>query len=209
MDVKNAFLNRPLKEEVYVSQPDGFVDTNFSNHVYRLKKALYGLKQAPRAWYDKLSSFWIEHHFIKSIVDPTLFTRRHEDDILLVQVYVDDIIFGSSNPVFSNTFAKLVKNNFEMSMMGEMNFFSWASAPSVTPWNLHKSDLQGTSTDPTKYHSMIGGLMYVTASRPEISFAAFMCVRYQARRMVEHLKEMQTKQGAMMIVKAHPEEYNF
>ncbi|GJZ62690.1 retrovirus-related pol polyprotein from transposon TNT 1-94 [Tanacetum coccineum] len=84
MDVKTAFLNGPLKKEVFVSQPDGFVDPDFPNHVYRLKKALYGLKQAPRAWYDKLFSFLIEHHFTKVIVDPTLFRRRHRDDILLV-----------------------------------------------------------------------------------------------------------------------------
>ncbi|GKE51838.1 retrovirus-related pol polyprotein from transposon TNT 1-94, partial [Tanacetum coccineum] len=77
MDVKIVFLNGPLKEEVYVSQPDGFVDPDFSNHVYRLKKTLYGLKQAPRAWYDKPSSFLIEHHFTKGTIDPTLFTRIH------------------------------------------------------------------------------------------------------------------------------------
>ncbi|GJU01811.1 retrovirus-related pol polyprotein from transposon TNT 1-94 [Tanacetum coccineum] len=84
MDVKNAFLNGALKEEVYVSQPDGFVDPNFSNHVYHLNKALYSLKQAPRAWYDTLSSFLIDNHFTKGIVDPTLFTRRRGDDILFV-----------------------------------------------------------------------------------------------------------------------------
>ncbi|GJV63470.1 retrovirus-related pol polyprotein from transposon TNT 1-94 [Tanacetum coccineum] len=123
MDVKTAFLNGPLKEEVFVQQPDGFVDPDFPNHVYRLKKALYGLKQAPRAWYDKLSSFLIEHHFTKGIVDPTLFTRRHGDDILLVQIYVDDIIFGSTKPVFAKRFEKLMKDNFEMSMIGEMKFF--------------------------------------------------------------------------------------
>ncbi|GKA46313.1 retrovirus-related pol polyprotein from transposon TNT 1-94 [Tanacetum coccineum] len=123
MDVKTAFLNGPLKEEVYVSQPEGFIDPEFPDHVYRLKKALYGLKQAPRAWYDKLSSFLIQHGFTKGIVDPTLFTRRHGEDILLVQVYVDDIIFGSTNPDFSKRFANLMKNNFEMSMMGELKFF--------------------------------------------------------------------------------------
>ncbi|GJU34839.1 retrovirus-related pol polyprotein from transposon TNT 1-94 [Tanacetum coccineum] len=123
MDVKTAFLNGPLKEEVYVSQPEGFIDPEFPDHVYRLKKSLYGLKQAPRAWYDKLSSFLIEHGFTKGIIDPTLFTRRHGEDILLVQVYVDDIIFGSTNPDFSKRFANLMKNNFEMSMMGELKFF--------------------------------------------------------------------------------------
>nr|GFA41029.1 copia protein [Tanacetum cinerariifolium] len=84
MDVKMEFLNGLLKEEVFVRQPDGFVDPYFPNHMYRLKKALYGLKQAPRTWYDKLSSFLIEHHFTKGLVDPILFTRRYRDDILLV-----------------------------------------------------------------------------------------------------------------------------
>ncbi|GKF02037.1 retrovirus-related pol polyprotein from transposon TNT 1-94 [Tanacetum coccineum] len=84
MDVKTTFLNGPLKEEVYVSQPEGFIDPEFPDHVYRLKKAIYGLKQAPRAWYDKLSSFLIEHGFTKGIIDPTLFTLRHGGDILLV-----------------------------------------------------------------------------------------------------------------------------
>ncbi|GJS83067.1 retrovirus-related pol polyprotein from transposon TNT 1-94 [Tanacetum coccineum] len=117
-----AFLNGPLKEEVFVSQPNGFVYPDFPN-IYSLKKALYGLKQTTKAWYDKLYSFLIEHHFTKGIVDPTLFTRRYKDDILLVQIYADDIIFGSTNLVFSNRFAKLMKNNFEISMMGEMKFF--------------------------------------------------------------------------------------
>ncbi|GKE12261.1 retrovirus-related pol polyprotein from transposon TNT 1-94 [Tanacetum coccineum] len=123
MDVKTTFLNGLLKEEVFVCQPDGFVDPDFPNHIYRLKKALYGLKQALRAWYDKLSSFLIKHHFKKGIFDPTLFTRRHRDDILLVQIYVDDIIFGSTKPVFAKRFEKLMKANFEMSMIGEMKFF--------------------------------------------------------------------------------------
>nr|GEW19759.1 hypothetical protein [Tanacetum cinerariifolium] len=120
IDFEESFAPVARLEAVH---PDGFVDPNFPNYVYRLKKALYGLKQAPRAWYDKLSSFLIKHHFTKGIVDPTLFTRRHEDDILLVQIYVDDIIFGFTNLVFSNRFAKLMKDNFEMSMMGEMKFF--------------------------------------------------------------------------------------
>nr|GEX70694.1 copia protein [Tanacetum cinerariifolium] len=123
MDVKTAFLNSPLKEEVVVHQPDGFVDPDFSNHIYRLKKAFYGFKQTPKAWYEKLSSFLIEHHFTKGIVDPTLLTRRYGDDILLVQIYVDDIIFGSTNPVSSNRFVKLMKDNFKMSMIGKMKFF--------------------------------------------------------------------------------------
>ncbi|GJR87804.1 retrovirus-related pol polyprotein from transposon TNT 1-94 [Tanacetum coccineum] len=123
IDVKTTFLNGPLKKEVYVSQPDGYVDLDFLDHVYRLKKSLYGFKQAPRAWYDKLSSFPIEHHFTKGIVDLTLFTRSHGGYILLVQVYVDDIIFGFTNPDFSKRFANLMENKFEMFMMGELKFF--------------------------------------------------------------------------------------
>ncbi|GJY40448.1 retrovirus-related pol polyprotein from transposon TNT 1-94 [Tanacetum coccineum] len=175
MDVKTAFLNGPLKEEVYVSQPEGFIDPEFPNHVYRLKKALYGLKQAPRAW----------------------------GDILLIQVYVDDIIFGSTNPYFSKRFANLMKNNFEMSMMGELKFFLGLQVHQSlrgifisqsqyaiellkkhgldecvsmsTPMATERpdADLQGTPTDQTTYRRMIGGLMYLTASRPDIAFATF------------------------------------
>ncbi|GJR47755.1 retrovirus-related pol polyprotein from transposon TNT 1-94 [Tanacetum coccineum] len=171
MDVKTAFLNGPLKEEVYVSQPEG-----------------------TRAWYDKLSSFLIEHGFTKGIIDPTLFTRRHGEDILLVQVYVDDIIFGSTNPDFSKRFANLMKNNFEMSMMGELKFFLRLQVHQSprgifisqsqyaiellkkhgldecvsmsTPMATERldADLQGTPTDQTTYRRMIGGLMYLTAS---------------------------------------------
>ncbi|GKD47180.1 retrovirus-related pol polyprotein from transposon TNT 1-94, partial [Tanacetum coccineum] len=181
MDVKTAF-------QMDVSQPEGFIDLEFPDHVYRLKKALYGLKQAPRAWYDKLSSFLIQHGFTKGIVDPTLFTRRHVEDILLVQVYVDDIIFGSTNPDFSKHFANLIKNNLEMCMMGELKFFLglrvhqsprsiFISQSQYTIELLKKhgldecvsmstpmatkrldADLQGTPTDQMTYRRMIGGL---------------------------------------------------
>ncbi|GJZ86698.1 retrovirus-related pol polyprotein from transposon TNT 1-94 [Tanacetum coccineum] len=123
MDVKTAFLNGPLKEEVYVAQPDGFVDPDHPEKVYLLRKALYGLKQAPRAWYDELSNFLISKGFTKGTIDPTLFTIRYGEDILLVQIYVDDIIFGSTNPKFSKRFEKLMHSRFEMSLMGEMKFF--------------------------------------------------------------------------------------
>ncbi|GKE76259.1 retrovirus-related pol polyprotein from transposon TNT 1-94 [Tanacetum coccineum] len=209
MDVKTTFLNGPLKEEVFVQQPDGFVDSDFPNHIYRLKKDLYGLKQAPRAWYDKLSSFLIEHHFTKGIIDLTQFTRRHGDNILLVQIYVDDIIFGSTKLVFAKRFEKLMKDNFKMSMIGEMKFFlglkvhqsprgifisqSQYTLDILKKHNMEKSDivstpmattnleadLQGTLVDQTKYHSMIGGLMYLTASRPDIAFATFVDADHQ------------------------------
>ncbi|GJZ75674.1 retrovirus-related pol polyprotein from transposon TNT 1-94 [Tanacetum coccineum] len=98
LNVKTAFLHGTLKEDVYVCQPEGFIDVDHPSQVYKLKKALYGLKQAPRAWYDELSTFLLQNHFLKGTIDPTLFIRRFDDDILVVQVYVDDIIFGSTHP---------------------------------------------------------------------------------------------------------------
>jgi len=99
MDVKSAFLNGLLNEEVYVSQPPGFEDIEYPDHVYKLKRALCGLKQVPRAWYERLSKFLLEKGFSRGNVDNTLFSKRKGKDILLVQVYVDDIIFGSTNDI--------------------------------------------------------------------------------------------------------------
>nr|GEV22212.1 retrovirus-related Pol polyprotein from transposon TNT 1-94 [Tanacetum cinerariifolium] len=123
MDVKTAFLHGLLKEDVYVCQPEGFINADHPSHVYKLKKALYGLKQAPKAWYDELSMFLLQNHFFKGTIDPTLFIRRFDDDILVVQVYVDDIIFVSTHPRYTYLFSDLMKSRFEMSMMGEMTFF--------------------------------------------------------------------------------------
>nr|GFA21299.1 retrovirus-related Pol polyprotein from transposon TNT 1-94 [Tanacetum cinerariifolium] len=106
MDVKTAFLNGILREEVYVNQQDGFVDPNNPNHVYRLKKTLYGVKQAPRAWYDLLSSFLLSQGFSKDTVDPTLFISRKGKDILLIQIYVDDIIFASTTTKLCDKFSR-------------------------------------------------------------------------------------------------------
>ncbi|GJU72930.1 retrovirus-related pol polyprotein from transposon TNT 1-94 [Tanacetum coccineum] len=123
MDVKTAFMNGELKEVVYVSQPEGFVDQDNPSHVYKLKKALYGLKQAPRVWYDMLSSFLISQQLSKGAIDPTLFTRHTGNDMLLVQIYVDDIIFASTNTSMCNEFANQMTNKFKMSMMRKMSFF--------------------------------------------------------------------------------------
>ncbi|GJX33017.1 retrovirus-related pol polyprotein from transposon TNT 1-94, partial [Tanacetum coccineum] len=118
IDVKTTFLNGPLKEEVYVNQPDGFVDPHHPDKVYHLKKALYGLKQAPRAWYNELSKFLVSKGFSKGSIDLTLFITKKGEDILLVQIYVDGIIFGSTNPKLSKRFEKLMHSKFKMSMMG-------------------------------------------------------------------------------------------
>ncbi|GJU19717.1 retrovirus-related pol polyprotein from transposon TNT 1-94 [Tanacetum coccineum] len=217
MDVKTAFLNGPLKEEVYVNQPEGFIDPHHPDKVYRLKKALYGLKQAPRAWYDELSNFLVSKGFSKGSIDPTLFITKHGEDILLVQIYVDDIIFGSTNPKLSKRFEKLMHNKFEMSMMGELKFFlgiqihqsprgifinqakyaqeilikhGMTSCDSIgTPMATKHldADLSGTPVDQTKYRSMVGALMYLTASRPDIVHATCYCARYQARPTEKHL----------------------
>ncbi|GJV70198.1 retrovirus-related pol polyprotein from transposon TNT 1-94 [Tanacetum coccineum] len=123
MDMKMTFLNGILNKDVYVSQPEGFVNQDHPNHVFRLKKALYGLKQAPRAWYDLLSKFLLSQKFVKGIVDPMLFTQKDGNDLILVQIYVDDIIFASTNPIFCDKFAKLMSKHFKMSMMGQISFF--------------------------------------------------------------------------------------
>jgi hypothetical protein len=123
MDVKSAFLNGYIEEEVYVRQPPGFEDSKFPEHVFKLKKSLYGLKQAPRAWYKYLSNFILEKDFTRGKVDTTLFRKSFKNDILICQIYVDDIIFGTSNVSLGREFAKSMQAEFEMSMMGELKFF--------------------------------------------------------------------------------------
>ncbi|GKA56719.1 retrovirus-related pol polyprotein from transposon TNT 1-94 [Tanacetum coccineum] len=162
MDVKTAFLNGELKEEVYISQPEGFVDQDNPSHVCRLKKALCGLKQAPRAWYDMLSSFLISQHFSKGAVDLTLFTRKAGNDLLL----------------------------FKMSMMGQMSFFlglQMSQNTHIVEKNNLDEDLQGTPVDATLYRGMVGSLMYLTPNRPDLIYAACLCARYQAKATEKHL----------------------
>ncbi|GJT59234.1 retrovirus-related pol polyprotein from transposon TNT 1-94 [Tanacetum coccineum] len=218
MDVKTAFLNGNLREEVYVSQPDGFVDKDNPNHLYKLKKALYGLKQAPRAWYDMLSSFLISQDFSKGLVDLTLFIRRDGKELLLVQIYVDDIIFAATTPELCDLFSKIMCSKFKMSMMGKISFFlglqisqsprgifinqskyaleslkkyGFDSCDPVDTPMVEKSkldeDKEGKAVDPSHYRGMIGTLLYLTASRPDLQFAICMCARYQARPTEKHL----------------------
>ncbi|KAK1694357.1 hypothetical protein QYE76_011054 [Lolium multiflorum] len=123
MVVKSAFLNGSLHEEVYVKQPPGFEDPHFLDHVFKLNKALYGLKQAPRAWYEHLRELLEDRGFEVGKIDPTLFTKKVNGELFICQLYVDDIIFGSTNTKFNDEFAKLMTNRFEMSMMGERKFF--------------------------------------------------------------------------------------
>jgi hypothetical protein len=123
MDVKSAFLNGPIKEEVYVEQPPGFEDSEYPNHVYKFSKALYGLKQAPRAWYECLRDFLITNGFKVGKVDPTFFTKTIAKDLFVCQIYVDDIIFGSTNKSTCEEFSRIMIQKFEMFMMGELKYF--------------------------------------------------------------------------------------
>ncbi|CAH9114563.1 unnamed protein product [Cuscuta europaea] len=123
MDVKTAFLNGILKEEVYVDHLERFISEKYPDYVYRLDKALYGFKQAPRAWYEELSYILVDSGFSKGTIDTTLFIKRHGSDIILVQIYVDSIIFCSTDRAFCTAFGILMQSKFEMNMMGEMNFF--------------------------------------------------------------------------------------
>nr|GFB26608.1 retrovirus-related Pol polyprotein from transposon TNT 1-94 [Tanacetum cinerariifolium] len=165
MDVKTAFLHGSLKEDVYVCQPEGFIDADHPSHVYKLKKDLYGLKQAPRAWYNELSTFLLQNHFFEGTIDLTLFIRRFHNDIL-VSKYVLEIRkkYGmeSCDPVGTRM---EIKDKLDL-------------------------DQNGTPVDATKYRSMIGALMYLTSSRPDIVHATCLCARYQAKTTEKHLKEV-------------------
>ncbi|GJX65832.1 retrovirus-related pol polyprotein from transposon TNT 1-94 [Tanacetum coccineum] len=215
MDVKMAFLNGKLKEEVSVSQPEGFVDQENPSHVYKLRKALNCLKQAPRAWYDMLSSFLISQHFSKCAVDPTLFARKAGNDLFLVQIYVDDIIFASTNTPLCNEFANQMTTKFKMSMMGadvilfRIKIFSNDSVdtPMVEKKKLDK-DLQGTPVDATLYRGMIESLMYLTSSRTDLIYAVYLCARYQAKPTEKHLNATQITQDVRTLDAVHQEALN-
>jgi hypothetical protein len=123
MYVKSAFLNGVIQEEVFVRQPLGFKNPKYPNRVYKLSKALYGLKQAPRAWYASRKAFLLEHGYIRGSIDKTTFTLSHGNDFLLVQIYVDDIIFGGSSHILVSSFQEMMEKEFQMFMMGELTFF--------------------------------------------------------------------------------------
>ena len=218
MDVKSAFLNGLLEEEVYVKQPPGFEHEQYPDYVYKLKKALYGLKQAPRSWYKRLSKFLIKNGFVRGKIDPTLFTKSLNGEILVVQVYVDDIIFGSTNNELCEWFSKCMHSEFDMSMMGELNYFLGLQIKQTsngiyvhqgkyvkellkrfgfenvkskpTPMSQTSklfSDESGKSVDITRYRGMIGSLLYLTASRPDIMYSVCVCARFQANPKESHL----------------------
>jgi hypothetical protein len=218
MDVKSAFLNGPIKEEVYVEQPPGFEDYTYPDHVFKLSKALYGLKQAPRAWYECLRDFLIGNAFKVGKADPTLFTKTCDGNLFVCQIYVDDIIFGSTNQKSCEKFSRVMTQKFKMSMMGELTYFLGFQVkqlkdgtflsqtkytqdllkrfgmkdakPAKTPMgtdghvDLNKG---GKSVDQKAYRSMIGSLLYLCASRPDIMLSVCMCARFQSDPKECHL----------------------
>ncbi|GJS84570.1 uncharacterized mitochondrial protein-like protein [Tanacetum coccineum] len=123
MDVKSTFIYGKIEEEVYVCQPPGFEDPDFPDRVYKVEKALYGLHQAPIAWNETLSTYLLDNGFQRGKIDKTLFIRRDKGDILLVQVYIDDIIFSSTKKSLCIEFEKMMHKKFQMSSMGELTFF--------------------------------------------------------------------------------------
>nr|GFA85331.1 hypothetical protein [Tanacetum cinerariifolium] len=173
---KTAFLHGSLKEDVYVCQPEGFIDADYPSHVYKLKQALYGLKQVPRAWYDELSTFLLQNGFSKGNIDPTLFTRRFDDDILVVNQSPSGIFINQSKYVH-----EIIKKY-------GLNTFDIVGTPMDIKDKLDLDQI-GTSVDATKYRSLIGALMYLTSNRPDIVHATCVCARYQAHPMEKHLKE--------------------
>nr|GFB24459.1 hypothetical protein [Tanacetum cinerariifolium] len=179
-DVKSAFLYGTIDEEVYLMQLPGFQDPAFPAKVYKLEKAMYGLHQAPRAWYGTLSKYLLKNGFQRGTIDQTLFIRRQREDFILVQVYVDDIIFGSSNPQLCREFEALMQEKFQMSAMGDiLKKFRFSDVRSSNtpmdkenPWG---KDRTRKDVELHLYRSMIGCLMYLTTSRPDIMFAVYAC----------------------------------
>ena len=219
MDVKSAFLNGIVNEEIYVSQPLGFEDHKHPEYVYKLKKALYGLKQALHQWNERLSLFLLSHEYERGKVDKTLFIKKVGTDIILVQIYVDDIVFGSSNVKLCEDFVKAMQGEFEMSMMGELSFFLGlqvkqskegtftcqskycknilkkfemeACTAATTPMSTNcylEADEAKPEVNQTMYRGLIGSLLYLTASRPDIMFVVCLCARFQSCPKESHLK---------------------
>ncbi|WVZ76059.1 LOW QUALITY PROTEIN: hypothetical protein U9M48_024061 [Paspalum notatum var. saurae] len=217
MDIKSAFLNGIIEEEVYVRQPPGFESAKFLDRVFKLRKAVYGLKQAPRAWYARLKSFLLKSGFVMGSVDKTLFLLSRGGDTLIVQIYIDDIIFGGSSHALVSSFAEQMSREFEMSLMRELQFFLGLqikqglegtfvhqakytrdilkkfnmgdSKPMTTPMSTNTAldaDEDGEAVDQKEFRGMIGSLLYLMATRPDIQFAVCLCTRYQASPKTSH-----------------------
>ncbi|GKB97259.1 putative ribonuclease H-like domain-containing protein [Tanacetum coccineum] len=218
MDVKSAFLYDTIEEEVYVCQLPGFEDPEFPNKVYKVEKALYGLHQAPRAWYETLSAYLLENEFRRGTIDKTLFIKKEKDDILLVQVYVDDIIFGSTKKSLCTEFKQMMHKRLQVKQKDDGIFisqdkyvadilkkFDFATVKTAnTPIKTNKAllkDEEATDVDVHLYSSMIGSLMYLTASRPDIMFAVCACAMFQVTPKTLHLHAVKR---IFRYLKGHP-----
>ncbi|GJX57169.1 putative ribonuclease H-like domain-containing protein [Tanacetum coccineum] len=195
-------------EEVYVHQPLGFVDPANPNKVYKVIKALYGLHQAPRAWYETLSSFLLENGFKRGTIDKTLFIKKNKRDIMLVQVYVDDIIFGSTKQSMCIESEDCMHKRFQMSFIGELTFFLGLQSirTTTTPIESNKplvKDEDGVDVDVHIYRSMIGSLMYLTASRPDIMFAICACARTKHIEIRFHFIKDCYEKSLLEVIKIH------
>ncbi|GJU00110.1 putative ribonuclease H-like domain-containing protein [Tanacetum coccineum] len=209
---------KSFNPNIYVCQPPGFEDLEFPNRVYKVEKALYGLHQDPRAWYETFSTCLLDNGFQRGQIDKTLFIKRVKSDILLVQVYVDDINFGFTKKELCTEFEKLMHKKFQMSSMGKLTFFlglqvtqkddgifisqdkyvneilkkfGFSTVKTVsTPMGTSKplmKDENAEDIDVHLYRSMIGSLMYLTSSRPDIMFVVCACARFQVTPKVSHL----------------------
>nr|GEW71241.1 hypothetical protein [Tanacetum cinerariifolium] len=194
MDVNSVFLYGKIEKEVYVCQPPGFKDPDFPDKVYKVKKALYGLHQAPRAWYETLSTYLLNNRFKMGQIDKTLFIKENKGDILLIQVYVDDIIFRSTKKEMclqvkqKQDYIFISQNKYIAKILKKFRFsdVKTASTPMETLKPLLK-DEDGQEFNVYIYISMIGSLMYLTSSRPDIMFDVCACARHQVLPKVSHL----------------------
>eukprot|EP00253_Pinus_taeda_P035932 PITA_35932 len=217
MDVKSAFLNGVLKEEVYIVQPLGYEKKGQEHKVCRLKKALYGLKQAPRAWYSRIDFYLLENEFDKCEREPTVYIKENDGKILIVVLYVDDVIFTGNDEYLIKNFKSVMKEEFEMTDMGLLRYFLGIEVdqnengifisqaryvnevlgrfnmqeckatitPMVMGLKLSKED-SSKDFDPSLYKSIVGSLMYLTATRPDIMFAVSLISRFMERPKEAH-----------------------
>jgi hypothetical protein len=216
-DVKSAFLNGDLHEEVYVTQPEGFIKEGNETKVYKLKKALYGLKQAPRAWYSKIDGYFQEKGYMRSENEPTLYVKKEGNDFIIVCLYVDDIIYTSSSTYLVDEFKTQMMNEFEMSDMGLLHYFLGLEVyqvegeiflsqkkyardlldkfgmlnckPATTPMNMNEKLQQEDGeelVDARRFRSLVGGLIYLTHSRPDIAFVVGVISRFMQQPSKVH-----------------------
>ncbi|KAJ0589103.1 putative RNA-directed DNA polymerase [Helianthus annuus] len=219
MDVKSAFLNGDLSEEIYVAQPEGFVIPGKEDMVYKLKKALYGLKQAPRAWYGKIDGYFLEHGYNRSENEPTLYVKAvGPNEVIYVCLYVDDIICTSSSDKLIHEFKQGMKDAFEMTDMGLMKRFlglevnqtevgiflaqeAYAKAL-LRRFGMHNCNYEETPMNTSEkltledgteqvngeyFRSLVGGLIYLTHSRPDLAYAVSTISRFMQKPSKVHM----------------------